>query len=48
VGEQQREPCHATGTYISTEAGWSKTYPVLPIDSASQRHIVLATRADVR
>ena len=33
---------HATGAYISTEAGWSKTYLVLPIYSASQRHIELA------
>jgi hypothetical protein len=42
------EAAHATRTYITTEAGWSKTYPVLPIYSASQRQIVLATRVGVR
>jgi hypothetical protein len=42
------EACHATRMYVSNAAGWSKTYPVPSIYSASQRHIVLATRVGVR
>jgi hypothetical protein len=42
------EAGHAPRMYISTQAGWSKTYLVLPIYSTSQRHIVMAARVGVR